>query len=335
MSVEAGAKPYPRLIAWWHRPEIRDAILDNLIWLILAVVLLAFSFIPRYFTVPVLTNVLLHSTFLSILVIGETLCLLTGNFDLSVESVLAFCAMFAAVLMGTRPPTPGWGITPWIVLPSMLAVGAMIGGINGFCVSRLKINPFIVTLATMIVFRGLTIIFTMSQAVIKFPTVYKAIGTMMAGPIPVLVLVALVLYLFFHFLITRTLFGRKLFATGGNAPVAFAFGLEPDKVVMQAFILSGLLAALGGWFLSARIDAATPGMATGMTFDVMAAAVIGGVSLKGGKGSLIGALGGVLLLGAINSALTVANVSPYWYNVIRGLTIFVAVGLDTLKQHLR
>jgi len=154
-------------------------------------------------------------------------------------------------------------------------VGGLIGGINGFCVSRLKINPFIVTLATMIVFRGLTVILTMSQAVIKFPLVYKAIGTMMAGPIPVLVLLALALYLFFHFLISRTLFGRRLFATGGNAPVAFAFGLEPDRVVMQAFILSGVLAALAGWCLSARLDAATPGMATGMTFDVMAAAVIG------------------------------------------------------------
>ncbi|MCX6069313.1 MAG: ABC transporter permease, partial [Chloroflexi bacterium] len=262
-------------------------------------------------------------------------CLLTGNFDLSVESVLAFCAMFAAVLMGTRPPTPGWGIIPWNVLPSMLAVAGLIGSINAFCVSRLKIYPFIVTLATIFVFRGLTVIFTLSQSVIKFPLVYKAIGTMMAGPIPVLVLLALVLYLFFHFLITRTLFGRRLFATGGNASVAFAFGLEPDRVVMLAFILSGLLAAVAGWCLSARLDAATPGMAQGMTFDVMAAAVIGGVSLKGGKGSLIGALGGVLLLGLINSALTVANVSPYWYNVIRGLTIFIAVGLDTLKQHLR
>ncbi|MCX6069830.1 MAG: ABC transporter permease, partial [Chloroflexi bacterium] len=230
MSADVGTKTSHGLAGLWHRPEIRDGILDNLIWLILAVTLLAFSFIPRYFTVPVLTNVLLHSTFLSIMVIGETLCLITGNFDLSVESVLAFCAMFAAVLMGTRPPTPGWGISPWIVLPSMLAVGGLIGAINGFCVSRLKINPFIVTLATMIVFRGLTVIFTMSQAVIKFPLVYKAIGTMMAGPIPVLVLLALALYLFFHFLITRTLFGRRLFATGGNAPVAFAFGLEPDRV---------------------------------------------------------------------------------------------------------
>jgi len=335
MTADAGTSTSFRLAAWWHRPEVRDGVLDNLIWLILAVVLLAFAFIPGYFTIPVLTNVLLHSTFLSILVIGETLCLLTGNFDLSVESILAFCAMFAAVLMGTRAPTPGWGITPWIVLPLMMLVGTMIGGLNGFCVARLKINPFIVTLATMIVFRGLTIILTMSQAVIKFPLVYKAIGSAMAGPIPVLVILAFGLYACFHFLITRTLFGRKLFATGGNSPVAFAFGLDPDRVVIQAFMLSGFLAAVAGWCLSSRLDAAIPGMAQGMTFDVMAAAVIGGVSLKGGKGSLVGALGGVLLLGSINSALTVANVSPYWYNVIRGLTIFVAVGLDTLKQHLR
>ncbi len=333
--MAAGTATTPnRLRTLWQRPEVRDSILDNLIWLILAIALIGFSFIPGYFTPPVLINVLLHSTFLGILVIGETLCLLTGNFDLSVESVLAFTAMFAAVLMGTRPPTPGWGVSPLLALPAMLAVGALIGAFNGLCVTKLKINPFIVTLATLIVFRGLTIIFTMSEAVIRFPLIYKAVATLSLGPIPVLVILTIGLYGVFHFLITRTSFGRKLFAVGGDRDVSFAFGLQPDRVVILAFALSGLTAAVAGWFLSARLDAALPGMAEGMTFDVMAAAVIGGVSLKGGKGSLIGALGGVLLLGAINAALTVALVSPYWYRIVRGLVIFLAVGLDTLKQRL-
>lgn len=335
MSVDAPTMRVGRLRSWWQRPEIRDGILDNLIWLILGIALIGFSFIPGYFTPPVLISILLHSTFLGVLVIGETLCLITGNFDLSVESVLAFAAMFAAVLMGTRPPTPGWGLSPVIVLPAMMAVGALIGAFNGFCVTKLKINPFIVTLATMIVFRGLTIIFTMSEAVIRFPPLYADVATIKVGPIPLLVIVTLGLYLVFHFIITRTLFGRKLFAVGGDREVSFAFGLEPDKVVLMAFALSGLLAAVAGWFLSARLDAALPGMAEGMTFDVMAAAVIGGVSLKGGKGSMVGALGGVLLLGAINAALTVALVSPYWYRIVRGMVIFLAVGLDTIKERLR
>ncbi len=333
--MTAGTVTTPnRLRTLWQRPEVRDAILDNLIWLILAIALFGFSFIPGYFSGPVLINILLHSTFLGIMVIGETLCLLTGNFDLSVESVLAFTAMFAAVLMGTRPPTPGWGISPLLALPAMLAMGALIGAFNGVCVTKLKINPFIVTLATLIVFRGLTIIFTMSEAVIRFPLIYKAVATLSVGPIPALVIVTLGLYAVFHLVISRTAFGRKLFAVGGDRDVSFAFGLEPDRVVILAFALSGLLAAVAGWFLSARLDAALPGMAEGMTFDVMAAAVIGGVSLKGGKGSLAGALGGVLLLGAINAALTVALVSPYWYRIVRGLVIFLAVGLDTLKQRL-
>jgi len=333
--MTAGTVTTPnRLRTLWQRPEVRDAILDNLIWLILAIALFGFSFIPGYFSGPVLINILLHSTFLGIMVIGETLCLLTGNFDLSVESVLAFTAMFAAVLMGTRPPTPGWGISPLLALPAMLAMGALIGAFNGVCITKLKINPFIVTLATLIVFRGLTIIFTMSEAVIRFPLIYKAVATLSLGPIPALVIMTLGLYAVFHFVISRTAFGRKLFAVGGDRDVSFAFGLEPDRVVILAFALSGLLAAVAGWFLSARLDAALPGMAEGMTFDVMAAAVIGGVSLKGGKGSLAGALGGVLLLGAINAALTVALVSPYWYRIVRGLVIFLAVGLDTLKQRL-
>ena len=333
MSVDAPS--VGRLKALRQRPEVRDSILDNLIWVILAVALAGFSFIPGFFQQPVLINILLHSTFLAVLVIGETLCLITGNFDLSVESVLAFTAMFAAVLMGTKNPTPGWGISPLIAIPAMMMVGVMIGAFNGFCVTKLKINPFIVTLATLIVFRGLTIIFTQSQAVIRFPTIFKAVADIKFGPIPLLVILTIALYAIFYFIVAKTLYGRYLFAVGGDERVAFAFGLKPDRVVILAYMLSGLMAAVAGWFMAARLDAALPGMAEGMSFDVMAAAVIGGISLKGGKGNLIGALGGVLLLGSINAALTVAAVSPYWYRIVRGVVIFLAVGLDALKERVR
>jgi ribose/xylose/arabinose/galactoside ABC-type transport system permease subunit len=335
MSVDAPAVPPGRLKALWQRPEVRDSILDNLIWLILLIAMIGFSFIPGFLQQSVLINILLHSTFLAILVIGETLCLITGNFDLSVESVLAFTAMFAAVLMGTKDPTPGWGISPLVAIPAMLLVGAAIGALNGFCVTKLKINPFIVTLATLIVFRGLTIIFTESQAVIRFPLIFKAVADIKFGPIPLLVILTIGLYAVFYFIVTKTLYGRYLFAVGGDERVAFAFGLKPDRVIITAYVLSGLMAAVAGWFLAARLDAALPGMAEGMSFDVMAAAVIGGISLKGGKGNLVGALGGVLLLGAINAALTVAAVSPYWYRIVRGAVIFLAVGLDALKERVR
>jgi ribose transport system permease protein len=335
MSVPADVSLVSRVRGQWYRPEVRDTILDNLIWLILIVSFAGFAFIPGYFQLPVFVTILVHSVFVGVLVIGETLCLLTGNFDLSVESVLAFTAMFAAVLMGTKAPTPGWGISPLIVLPAMLAVGALIGAFNGVCVAKLKINPFIVTLATMIVFRGLTVVLTKSVAVIRMPPLYRDIAAINIGPVPLLVIVTLALYAFFHFITTSTLFGRKLLAVGGNRQAAFAFGLDPDKVVISAFTLSGLLGAVAGWFMSARVDAALPLLAQGLTFDVMAAAVIGGVSLQGGKGSMIGALGGVLLLSAINAALTVGAVSPYWYNIVRGTVIFVAVGLDTIKRQLR
>lgn len=337
MTINAETKPPSAgsLREFWHRPEIRDGILNNLIWLILAVSLIGFSFIPGYMQFPVIISILLHSTFLAVLVIGETHVLISGNFDLSIESILAFTAMFGAVLMGTKAPAFGWGISPLIVIPLMLLVGALIGVFNGFCVAKLKINPFIVTLATLIVFRGLTIIFTKSQAVIRFPILYKSVSTIEFGEVPLLVIVTGLMYVFFHFNLSRTLFGRKLFAVGGGKEAAFAFGLEPDRVIILAFALSGFLAAVAGWFMSARLDAALPGMAEGMVFEVMAAAVIGGVSLQGGKGSLVGALGGVLLLGAINAALTVAVVSPYYYSIVRGLVIFLAVGLDTLKRRLR
>ena len=325
-----------RLRAFWYRPDIRDSVLDNLIWLILAVALVAFSIIvPGFLTIPILANVLLYSTFLGVMVIGETLCLLTGNFDLSVESVLAFTAMLGAVMMTGDTSVHGLGFSPLLAVPLMVTAGAAIGLVNGVSVAKLKINPFVVTLATMIIFRGLTVVLTQSQSVVGLPGMYAAVATTSIGPISTLVIVTAALYLVFHLLVTRTLFGRKLFAVGGNRSVSFAFGLNPDRVVIIAFVLSGALAAIAGWFLSARLDAAVPSMGEGMTFDVMAAAVIGGISLNGGKGSLIGALGGVLLLGSINTALTVALVDPWWFNVVRGVVIFVAVGLDTLKHRIR
>ena len=324
-----------RVRSWWLRPEIRDGVLDNLIWLIVAITFVGFSLIPGFLSPAILTNILLYSTFLAVIVIGETLCLLTGNFDLSVESIMAFSAMFAAVLMGTAPPASGWGLDPVIVVPLMIGVGAAIGLLNGFSVAKLGINPFVVTLATLIIFRGLTIVFTESQGIIGLPDSYTSVATATPGGVPLLVLLTAGLYLGHQLLITRTLFGRRLFAVGGNRDVAFAFGLKPDRIVMLAFVLSGALAAVAGWFLSARLNAAIPGMGQGMSFDAMAAAVIGGVSLKGGRGSLVGALGGVLLLSMITTALTLALVSPYWFNVVRGIAIFVAVALDTLKQRLR
>lgn len=325
-----------RLRAWWHRPEIRDGVLDNLIWVILAIVVVYFSvMIPGFLSLPILTNVLLYSTFLAVMVIGETLCLLTGNFDLSVESTLAFAAMVGAMLMGLRPPALGLGLSPIIVVPAMILVGSCIGLFNGFAVAKMRINPFVVTLATMIVLRALTVILTNSQAIIGLPNSYAWVATAMAGPVEMLVLLTAVLYLAFHLLITRTVFGRKLFAVGGAREIAFAYGLKPDRVVILAYVMSGALAATAGWFLSARLDAALPDLAQGMTFDVMAAAVIGGVALNGGRGSLVGALGGVLLLGCIDTALTVALVPPSWFDAVRGGVIFLAVGLDTLKQRLR
>ena len=155
-----------RLRAWWYRPDIRDAILDNLIWVILAVALALFAImVPGFLTVPILANVLLYSTFLGVMVIGETLCLLTGNFDLSVESVLAFAAMLGAVMMSQDPSLHGMGLSPLLAIPLMVLAGAAIGLVNGVSVAKLKINPFVVTLATMIIFRGLTVVLTKSHGV--------------------------------------------------------------------------------------------------------------------------------------------------------------------------
>jgi len=314
----------------------RDIVFDNMIWILLLAGIIVFGFrIPKFFSVPNFLNVLLHVSPLGMLVLAETLVLLTGHFDLSLESTVGFTAMFAAWLMGTGQISSRLGMNPVLAIVLMILTGGVIGLFNGFFVVKLRMNAFIVTLATQIVLRGATINLVNGNIIRNIPKPFTLIAGTKVGSISVMIIVFICVYLLFHFILNSLTFGRRLYAVGDNREAAFASGIKTGRAIMSAFVLAGSLAAVAGWMLSARFEAVAPNLGVGMVFDAMAAAVIGGVSLAGGKGSVIGALGGVLLLGIIQNVLNLSMVSPYYVDMIRGTVVFVAVLIDSLKFSTR
>ena len=307
--------------------------LGNIVWVILIIVTLFFVLIDkRIFSPQILMNVLEHSSILGILVIGLTFCLITGHFDLSSESTLGFTAMVGAWLVSPNSWASGWLLSSYSSILIMLLIGFGVGWANSIFILKLKINAFIVTLAMLLALRGITLIWTHARSVFDLPYAFTALGISRFGIIPVSVIFFLILFFAGQIILLYTKFGRDLYAIGGNRDAAYAAGIPVERRIRATFLISGVLGAVSGLVLAGRLEAATSQLGNGMIFEVFAAAVIGGVSLQGGKGDLSGPLGGVLLLGVISTALSILPISGYWVDAARGLIILAAVVLDRLTQ---
>ena len=305
-------------------------LLRNAVWIVLLFTTIAFVAVePRLLSVRIFINVLEHSSILGILVIGMIFCLLAGRFDLSSESTLGFTALVGAWMVSTNPFFgSGWQLPPVLVIVLMLGMGAGVGCLNSFFIIKLRVNAFIVTLAMLLALRGFTYVFTNANTMYDLPPSFTALGGYsIGGLLPVSVILFLSLFVVSQFVLSYTAFGRDLYAIGGNREAAFAAGIRVDRRTLTAFILSGMLGALAAWVLAGRLQAVTINLGQGMVFEVFAAAVIGGVSLAGGKGTMMGPLGGVLLLGVITTGLSVMPISSFWVDAVRGVLILAAVVL--------
>ena len=315
------------------------AVLDNLIWVLLVGVIILFSFLsPEYLSPQNFLNILFAAAVLGLIVIGEAFVLITGNMDLSVESTVAMCALLGAWLtVRPGPPDNGLGIqlNGFVAIAILLAFGAWVGWFNGFLITRMKMNNFVVTLAMLIALRGLMHLLPAGNTVYNTTMPYNFLGQSTIGPIPLPVIVLIVAFIIAYIVLKYTPFGRSLYAIGGNREAARASGINPEHRIRQVFLIASVLAAVAGWMLGARITAVPPNMADGYVFDVMAAAVIGGVSLQGGRGTMTGAFGGVLLLAAISSGLNLIDVNAFWVDAIRGGVILLAMLVDAQKVRYR
>lgn len=311
-------------------------LLDNLIWILLLGVIVLFSLLTdRFLTTTNIFNILVHGAVLGIAVIGLSFTLLTGNFDLSIESTIGFTALLGAWLVapaGGIAHGSGLNVNPFIAALLMLLVGLGIGWTNGTLITRAKMNNFIVTLAMLIVLRGIMLGFMQGETIAKLPAAFKVLGHDSVGPVPVSVIALVVAFAIAHIVTRYRPFGRDLYAVGGNPDAAVAAGIDPDRRVRHVYLISGALAAFAGWMLAGRLGVVVAGLGEGMIFEVFAAAVIGGISLQGGRGTIIGAFGGVVLLSAIDSGLNLMRVSSFWIQTVRGLVILAAMLIDAQKM---
>ncbi len=317
-------------------PRLIELALDHLVWLILAVILLVCSLsIDRFFQVGIFLNIMQHATFVGILAIGLAFCIIAGHMDLSVESVMAFSAMLGAWLAASSASAAGFELPTIVILAACLAFGALAGAFNAYLVVRLNINAFIVTLATYISIRGLGLILTGGRSIYGLPDGFKAVAATSILGVPLLVVILILTYAVFSLLLTRTRFGRYVYLVGGNPVAPFRAGIDVQKMLFAVFVLSGVLAAFAGFLLASRTNGATPNLGLGMLFEVFAAVVIGGVSLKGGTGRLSGVFAGVLLLSTIDTAINIMGLDASYMQVIRGGLMLLAVLLDSLKSQIR
>jgi ribose/xylose/arabinose/galactoside ABC-type transport system permease subunit len=312
--------------------ELMFTVLDNLIWPLLLLGLLAFGLLlPEIFlTQQNLVYLLYASAALGAVVLGESLCLLSGNFDLSVGAIVGFSAM--ATAMALTQWLPGLPGVAGVVL--ILAIGGFIGLLNGVAVAHFGINPFLQTLAFLIIFNGATIALNTSS-IFDLPASYLFIGGEEAFGIPIAVSLVFALYLVAWYCLRHTPFGLAIYAVGGDERAASKAGIDEKKVVLAVFVLSGALCGLGGLILTGFTGAATPALGNNMVFPAYAAAVIGGISLFGGRGNIVGAMAGVLLLGTFEAGLVMMSIDPSVIDMINGIILLFAIFLYTWAERLR
>lgn len=288
---------------------------------------------PAFATTVNLINILEQVSVLGLTTIGLTFVVLIGRLDLSLEGIVGFAPMFAAVSL-VPASAGGFGIElpAWTGLFVALGVAGLIGYFNGFMVVKVGLNPFISTLGLLVLLRGGILIISNGRSIYSPGKALTYLGSEKLLGIPVSVLVfvavAVVVGLVFHY----HRYGRALYAVGGNEDAARAAGINVDKIIWSAFVFAALLAGLAGILMTGRLDSTVTTQGQGIIFSAFAAAVIGGVSLGGGRGTIIGVVSGVLLIGVINNLLTLAQVPSFYVQASTGAVIIVAAILTTVAS---
>lgn len=297
----------------YYKPEIYAAIGVLLLGIILSIA-------SPYFLQPNnLINLLRQVSLNAIVAAGVTFVILTGDIDLSVGSIVAVSGtLFAGFILNM-------GLPIWLSIILGLGVGTLFGLLNGIIVAYTRIPAIIVTLGMMTVARGAALLYSGGYPITGLPKSVEFIGRGYIGPIPVPVVIMVVVFTVAGILLTRTKFGRHVYALGGNEETVRLAGISVKKIKMKIFMISGFLSAVSGLIVTARLSSGQPMAAEGWELNAIAATVVGGTSIAGGRGTIIGTLIGALIIGMITNGLNIMNVSPYMQRVVRGAVIIVAV----------
>ncbi|MEH7108564.1 ABC transporter permease [Bacillus sp. JJ1764] len=279
-----------------------------------------------FLTLENVFNVLRQVSINALIAFGMTFVILTGGIDLSVGSILALSSTLTAGMMAN-------GMDPFLAMIVGLGSGAVMGAINGLFITKGKVAPFIATLATMTIFRGLTLVYTEGRPItgLSKSSMFELMGRGYFGWIPIPVIWMLVCYGILYFVLKKTTFGRRVYAIGGNEEASLLSGIRVNNVKVWIYALTGTLSALAGIILASRLDSAQPTAGTSYELDAIASVVLGGTSLSGGRGWIFGTLVGALIIGVLNNGLNLMNVSSFYQQVVKGGVILLAVLLDRKK----
>lgn len=324
------------------------------LYLTILYVLILWPFIPRVFSERNIVNIMSNTWPLLAIAIGQTFVLLVAGIDLSQTSIMALVSVSGALIMTTRlnpdlfSKSPLWGIflsengshlagsvlaVP-AAIAAMLSVGALIGVINGASVAKLKMPPFIVTLVSMMFFSALAIYLPKSENIMGMPDTFVAIGRGSLGGIPIPLLISGALAIAAYIILKHTLFGRWIYAVGINPKASRISGIPIEKVVIAAYVISGIYAATGAILYSGRMRMGRPTLGSTILLDIVGANVIGGVSLMGGKGTIKGTFFGVLFFVLLANTLNLLNLSFYTIDIVKGGVILGACFLDVTRTRI-
>jgi inositol transport system permease protein len=306
-----------------------EPIRKNGIFLILVLLFLLSSIFVRGFFSPVnLTNVLRQITVVTIIALGATFVIILGHINVSYGSCVALIGCLACKVMVSSGSLP-------LALASGFALGLFIGIVNGTLITKFGIPAFVMTLAVTTIARGVVLLFTSARPVTGMAPEFKFIGQGSLGIIPVSVLIMAVLFIISWVMLNKTAFGRHLFATGGNEQAALASGVKTKSIVRKAFLFDGFMTAVAGIVMMSRLNSGQPASGIGYEFDAITAVVVGGTSLAGGSGSVVGTIIGAVIVGILNNCLNLLNVNTYVQQITKGMIILIAVIVDMMSKRVR
>lgn len=283
---------------------------------------------PIFLTYSNIIDVCRNTSYTLVIAVGMTFVLIAKGLDLSVGSMTALGGLIASLAMFNGIPIP------IAVLLGML-MGLLFGIVNAFCIVKLNIPAMIATLGTMYMARGLVMIITKGSPVFPLPDAFGQFGKGYFLGVPYVVIIAVVFSLLGHWVLSNTTYGRKVYAIGGNAETAKFAGINVAMVTASCYMISGVLAALSGILTAARMGSGQPSIGDGTEMTVITAVIIGGTSLNGGAGTILGTVLGALLMNVLQSGMNLVGVSPYWQKFVMGVIIIVAVGADMYQRNKR
>jgi ribose transport system permease protein len=309
-------------------PRLGAILKKNVPFLILILLVILFTFIaPNFMTFGNLRTLIRQISFAGISAVGLMFVMISGGIDLSIGSQIVFGNVLLAIMM------VDWKLPPAVAIPLILLVGTGLGAINGILCIKLKIHPLIITLGTSAIFKGVGYIINRSRNIMGFPDSFRWFGQGYVGGIPVPVLVMIIVALIGAFILTKTYFGRQIFALGGNEEAARLAGVNINGMKVILFMICGFVSSITTVLLLSRVFAGQTITGQGLEFDCLTAALLGGVSFKGGEGNVFGLMVGMLIIGVLNNAMQLATFPDFSQTVVKGSVLLIAVAFDVYQKN--